>query len=201
MPRPKHPRNERQAAPARAESPRLNRKRARMGKSGQRTKKCAAAPVRRSPEIEAPYLLALHRGATSTGIANNAWIYQDAARYFLSIATQQITHLMELPEPDRRPDEHAHSRAQRMLVRLSDLNFGIAPSDVYTDPDTAIRLLWSKGGRNVELVFPSGEAEPPYVYHSNDREYGVEETPDPQSVLNWLNWVLNDITPEHVRAA
>ena len=160
-----------------------------------------AAPIRRSPEIEAPYLLALHRSATSTGIASDACISQDAARHFLSIATQQITHLMELPEPDRRPDEHAHSRAQRTVVRLSDLNFGIVPNDVYADPDTAIRLLWSKGGRNVELVFPSGEAELPYVYHSNDREYGVEEIPDPQSVLNWLNWVLNDIAPEHVRAA
>jgi hypothetical protein len=133
--------------------------------------------------------------------ANDAWFDQDAAKYFLSIATQQITRLMDLPEPDRRPDEHAHSCAQRMLVRLNDLHFSAPPSDVYADPDCAIRLLWSKDGRNAELVFPSGETEVPYIYHSDDREYGVEDTLNADSVLNWLNWVLNSITPEHVRAA
>jgi len=86
-----------------------------------------------------------------------------------------------------------------MLVRLNDLRFSAPPSDVYADPDCAIRLLWSKEGRNAELVFPSGGTEAPYIYYSDDREYGVEAV-SAESVLNWLNWVLN-ITPEDVRAA
>lgn len=199
---PIRPRNEpRSIVPRHSESRRLNRKRAPIRKSGQRAETCSLASVRRSLETEAPYLLALHRSATITSFGNNAWFYRDAAKYFLSNATQQVTRLMDLPELDHRPDEHAHSCAQRMLVRLNDLHFSVPPSDVYADPDGAIRLLWSKEGRNAELVFPSGETEAPYIYHSDDCEYGVEATLNAESVLSWLNWVLNNIKPEHVRAA
>jgi hypothetical protein len=170
-----------------------------MGKSAHRAEKCTPASVRPPSETEALYLHTLHRSATITPPAKNPWFDQDAVKDFLSIATQQITRLMDLPEPDRRPDEHAHSCAQRMLVRLNDLRFSAPPSDVYADPDCAIRLLWSKEGRNAELVFPSGGTEAPYIYYSDDREYGVEAV-SAESVLNWLNWVLN-ITPEDVRAA
>ena len=146
-------------------------------------------------------MLALHRSATVTSLVNNARFDRDAAEYFLSNATHQVTRLMDLPEPDNRPDEHAHSCAQRMLVRLKDLHFSIPASDIYADPDGAIRLLWSKEGRNAELVFPSGETAAPYIYHSDDCEYGVESTLNAESVLDWLNWVLYNIRPKHVRAA
>jgi hypothetical protein len=108
---------------------------------------------------------------------------------------------MDLPDLDHRPDEHAHACAHRMLVHLNDLHFNVPPSDIYADPDRAIRLLWSKDERNVEIVFPSGQTEVPYLYHSDDSEYGVEETPYAESVLNWLHWVLNDASREHIRAA
>jgi hypothetical protein len=201
MLRPNQPRSEEAAVLHHAGSLRLNRRRARGGKSVQRCESCAPALVCRSSEIGAPYLLEMHGSGKITQITDRAWFDQNAAKSFLSVATQQVTRLMDLPEPDHRPDEHAHSCAQRMLVHLSDLHFNVAPSDVYADPDSAIRLLWSKGGRNAELVFPSSGTEDPYIYHSDDSKYGVEETLNLESVLNWLNWVLNDITPEHVPAA
>ena len=79
----------------------------------------------------------------------------------------------------------------QMLVGLKELGFGVMPDDVYTDPDMAVRLLWSNGERNAELVFPLSELEVPYVYHSDGREFGVEESPDAQCVLKHLNWVLH----------
>jgi hypothetical protein len=85
---------------------------------------------------------------------------------------------------------HALMLPHTLLVRLSDLDFNVPASDVYTDPGTAIRVLWSKDGRNVELVFPSAEGDVPYLYHSNDTEYGVVENPAPEVTRNWLMWVL-----------
>jgi hypothetical protein len=132
-------------------------------------------------------------------LGNNAWLAQNAAEHFLSTAAQ-ITRLMDLADSDR-PNERSLARAHQMLVRLNDLHFRVPANDIYADPDRAIRLLWSKDGRNVEIVFPSDETEVPYIYHSDDRQFAVEETQNAESALSWLNWVLNNITPEHLRAA
>lgn len=88
-----------------------------------------------------------------------------------------------------------------MLVSLKGLNFHVAATDVYSDPDGAIRLLWTRDGRNVEFVFPSIQGEAPYLYHSDDDNYGIEERPSPESALKWINWALDNRSPKHVQAA
>jgi hypothetical protein len=106
------------------------------------------------------------------------------------------------PGPDTtRPAGRAHELARRMLVDLGNLNFNIPATDVYSDPDGAIRLLWTREDRNVELVLPSIENEAPYLYHSDEHNYGVEEHPSPECALKWINWVLDNESPGHVRAA
>ena len=106
----------------------------------------------------------------------------------------EITRLMESPDADRHPDERAHVLAQRMLVQLSDRDVHIAASDVSVDPDRAIRLLWSKAGKNVELVFDSSPAEMPYLYHSDQVDFGVDEDPDTETVIRWLDWLLTKLS-------
>jgi len=100
-----------------------------------------------------------------------------------------------------RPGGRAHAGAHQMLLGLASLNFSIAATDVYSDPDGAIRLLWTRDDRSVELVFPSIEDEAPYLYHSDEHNYGVEESPGPECALKWINWVLNNVLPGHVCAA
>lgn len=113
----------------------------------------------------------------------------------------EITRLMETANVDRRPESRAHVLAHLMVVKLGDLRFDVPATDVYSDPDRAIRLIWNRSDRSVELVFPSSEAELPYLYRSDEQEYQVEENPTPESVLKWLNWVLADRSPVDVRAA
>ena len=198
---PTRPRNEpRTIVPRHAQARRLRGKRPSSGKAKRRVELCAPASSRRSLESEAPYVFALHRNSVSASLGNNAWLDQYASSHFLSSASQ-ITRLMDLPFLDRRPDEHAHAGAHRMLVHLNDLHFNVPASDIYADPDRAIRLLWTQDERNVEVVFPSGQTEVPYLYHSDDSEYGVEETVTAESVLHWLQWVLSNASPEHIRAA
>ena len=78
-----------------------------------------------------------------------------------------------------------------MLVRLADLGLNVPADDVYSDPDRAIRLLWNRHDRNVELVFPPTEG--PYLYHSDEHEYQAEENPNPESVFNSIRRILGDV--------
>ena len=113
----------------------------------------------------------------------------------------EINRLMGAADVELRPDERAHVSARQMLVHLNDTGFNIPATDVYVDPDRAIRILWSKDGRNAELVFPSSGADNTYIYHSDEQGYGVEEDPSPRAALTWLTWVFRDFTPERFRAA
>jgi len=125
--------------------------------------------------------------------------------WLLAESGSAVTRLMDLRDDSvsdvGRPSERAHVRAHQMLVGLTNLNFNIAATDVYSDPDGAIRLLWTRDGRNVELVFPSIEDEAPYLYHSDKHNYGVKENPGPEFALKWINWVLDYSLPGNVRAA
>jgi hypothetical protein len=127
----------------------------------------------------------LYRGSKRPG-------YPSPSRLLASTGVE-ITRLLEIPDENRRPDARAHARAHRLLIRLSDLGFEVSASDVYLDPDRAIRLLWRSGVRNVELIFSSSADEDPYLYYSDERQYGVEENPNAESLLVWLRWALKDV--------
>ena len=111
-----------------------------------------------------------------------------------------VTRLMDIRDggsDSARPGGWAQVAAHQMLLGLASLNFSIAATDVYSDPDGAIRLFWTRDDRSVELVFPLIE-EAPYLYHSDEHNYGVEENPSPERVLKWINWVLNDVLPGRI---
>jgi len=122
-------------------------------------------------------------------------------RFLLETTGTEIMRLMDLPYEDRRPDNLAHILAHRMIVKLADLGFNMPASDVYSDPDKAIRVLWNRDDRTVELVFPSAENEAPYLYRSDEGEYQVEDNPTPESILKWIHWVLDKLSPGGIRAA
>jgi hypothetical protein len=88
-----------------------------------------------------------------------------------------------------------------MIVSLTDLRFALPASDVYSDPDKAIRLLWNRSDRTVELVFPSSETEAPYLYRSDQQQYHIEANPTAQSAKDWLGWVFRDGSAGVVPAA
>jgi hypothetical protein len=123
-----------------------------------------------------------------------------AVNLLLDQAGIAMTRLMETSDVEFRPNEHAHACARQMLVHLNDTGFNIPATDVYADPDRAIRLLWSKDGRNAELVFPSSDVDKAYIYHSDEQEYGVEENPSPGSALGWLTWVFRDFAIRGMKA-
>jgi hypothetical protein len=116
-----------------------------------------------------------------------------------------VTRLMDLHNDGMsdacRPGDRAHVRAHSMLVGLMNLDFGTDATDVYSDPDGAIRLLWTQDDRSVELVFPSIDEEAPHLYHSDRNNFGVEEQPSPEAALKWIIWVLDNVLPGHVCAA
>lgn len=124
-----------------------------------------------------------------------------ASRFLVETTGTEITRLMDLPVEDRRPGNRAHVLAHRMIVKLVGLGFDVPACDVYSDSDKAIRLLWSRGERNVELVFPSAESESPYLYRSDERDYHVEQDPTPECILRWLHWALGNLSTGGIRAA
>ncbi len=87
----------------------------------------------------------------------------------------EVVQLMASTNPERRPASSALAEAQLTILGLYGLGFEIPAADVYTDPDKAIRLLWTRADRSVELVFPSNEDELPYLYRSEQEECGIEE--------------------------
>lgn len=148
----------------------------------------------------------IYRPARASGVAATYYLNQKAERnparnFLLETTGTEITRLMDLPYEDRRPDNRAHVLAHQMIIKLVDLRFNVPASDVYSDPDKAIRLLWNRGDRTVELVFPSDETEAPYLYRSDQQDYHAEENPTPESILKWLHWVLGDLSPGGIRAA
>lgn len=147
-----------------------------------------------------------HISSQPASFMQDLQLLQPIGRSSLLVASgSAVTRLMDLRDDGAsdvgRPSERAHVRAHQMLVGLTNLNFNNAANDVYSDPDGAIRLLWTQGDRNVELVFPSIEGEVPYLYHSDEHTYGVEENPGPEFALKWINWVLYYPLPGNVRAA
>lgn len=136
---------------------------------------------------------------------NLRWLQLRGENRLLIESGSAVTRLMDLGDDSmsdiRRPSDRAHVRAHQMLVDLANLEFSIVATDVYSDPDGAIRLLWARDDRTVELVFPSIESEAPYLYHSDERNYGAEENPSADYAWKWLNWVINAVLPGHVNAA
>lgn len=136
--------------------------------------------------------------ATSHG-SDLRFVHRNRSRSLLAETVLGVTRLMDLPEI-ARPNEGSHLRAHQMLTKLHARGFNTPANDVYADPDRAIRLLWSSGPRNVEVVFPPVSSEAPYLYHSCEHSYGIEENPTTDCALQWLGWVFKVSAPDQ-RAA
>lgn len=150
--------------------------------------------ILQSPESGADYITQPLVSGLSKALYRRDNGPNTAPSRLISSTGVEITRLLGIPGEDCRPDACAHACAHRMLIRLSDLGFEVSANDVYLDPDRAIRLLWRGDLRSVEMVFPSSSDENPYLYHSDDQAFGVEDNPSAEVLLDWLKWVLKDVS-------
>ncbi|MGO4883304.1 MAG: hypothetical protein ACLP59_21180 [Bryobacteraceae bacterium] len=181
----------------------------------RRARKPAGACVSPQKPTEAPQVLSAHSYTfyppKLASKDSDIEFYQpvlpalDRHNLLLAESGTAVTRLMRERDENvsdmPRPSDSACVRAQLMLLELADLAFDTAATDVYSDMDGAIRLLWTRDNRNAELVIPSIDAESPYLYHSDERDFGVEENPSANRVLKWLRWVLDDLSAKELNAA
>ncbi len=139
-------------------------------------------------------------------------VWRSVRSVFLSALPSQRLVERTLPEitrltdpdtisPERRPSPDAHVRAHQFTLKMADAGLSHAASDVYTDLDQAIRLLWTSNGRSAEFVFPSNPSEPQFLYWSDDQEYHVQENPNPEDAKLRILWAIEQPVSGQNRAA
>jgi hypothetical protein len=87
-----------------------------------------------------------------------------------------------------RPSYHAHRYCMRILLAMAQSSEFIKPSDIGTDRNGAIRIAWTREGREAELVCPSEDAELPYVYYSSKDSYGTDTEITPEVLISRIRW-------------
>jgi hypothetical protein len=92
-----------------------------------------------------------------------------------------------------RPSYHAHRHCMRLLLAMAKSSEFIRPSDIGTDRNGAIRITWTKEGRETELVCPSEDTESPYVYYSSEDSYATEPNITPEGLLSRIRWAKDGI--------
>lgn len=91
---------------------------------------------------------------------------------------RQLDALKAMPEADDlgriRPSPHGIRTSNELLFRMAQLETRIeAPADVCTDHDGAIRIVWEKDERTVELVVPFEATGRPYIYFAEGPQYRI----------------------------
>jgi len=73
-----------------------------------------------------------------------------------------------------RPSDTGLATAREVVFRMlrSALNVPV-PSDVATDRDGDIRVLWESDNRTLELVCPYEAGQRPYTYYSEGTEFAI----------------------------
>ncbi len=108
---------------------------------------------------------------------------------------RQLDALRNAPEADEfgrvRPSDSAISTATRVTFSMVQAGHDMPMvEDVATDSDGAIRILWTKDNRALELVCPFQPSQRPYWYYSDSRDYRIEYEQSPevlQRLVAWLN--------------
>jgi len=90
-----------------------------------------------------------------------------------------------------RPTFHAFRECLKVvlsLVREGELQ---RPSEISSDRNGDIRIAWMAEDRTTELVFPSDENAPAYVYYSSSSSYETEYNLDPKAIGKQIRWAVD----------
>lgn len=82
--------------------------------------------------------------------------------------------------------------AYRMLRSGADLT---TPDDVSVDRDGAIRILWEKENRALELVCPYEPSRRPYIFYSDDVDRRIAYDLSISRLNRLLSWLNQTIAP------
>jgi hypothetical protein len=108
---------------------------------------------------------------------------------------RQLAGLRIAPEADEfgriRPSDSAIAAATRVTFSIVQVGLEMPMvEDVSTDSDGAIRILWTIGGRKLELVCPFQPSQRPYWYYSDAQDFRIEyeQSRDVlRRLVAWLN--------------
>jgi hypothetical protein len=117
-------------------------------------------------------------------------VREDAHRALLA----QIEALARPEEDDEpAPSESTIERAKMFLNEARSIleRAQLPAPDVYSF-DGSIRMVWQTNDRKVKLVIPSEDLAPVYIYHSCTSSYDVQESPDQDSLIFWLEWLSSE---------
>jgi hypothetical protein len=89
-----------------------------------------------------------------------------------------------------RPSYHAFKHCLRLVLTLAQRGVLAKPSSISTDPNGAIRIVWTSDDREAELVCPSEEGEAPYIYSSSSEKYEIEGDSGPEALMRKIRWAI-----------
>lgn len=87
-----------------------------------------------------------------------------------------------------RPTFHAFKHCMKLILEIAADGKLFRPSDITTDHNGDIRISWTKGNREAELVCPSDDR--PYIYYSNEQAYGTDEDLTADKISERVRWAL-----------
>jgi hypothetical protein len=90
-----------------------------------------------------------------------------------------------------RPSLQAFRECLKSILSLARELELLRPSEITTDRNGDIRITWAAEDREAELVFPSDENSPPYLYHSSSTSYDTELNINPRSIGKLIRWALD----------
>jgi hypothetical protein len=107
---------------------------------------------------------------------------------------RELDSLRKTPKEDElgkiRPSESALTGAAGVTLRMLQTASAVPmPTDISTDLDGDIRILWSKDGRSLELVCPFEPDRRPYIYYSTAHEYAIAHDLKPYRLSRLLGWL------------
>jgi hypothetical protein len=90
-----------------------------------------------------------------------------------------------------RPSFHAFRECLKHVLSIVRHGGLLRPSEISTDRNGDIRVTWTAEDREAELVFPSDENSPPYLYHSSPTSYETEFDLSPRVVGKIVRWAID----------
>jgi hypothetical protein len=144
-------------------------------------------------------MIITYQEALQTGRIADVSVSSRFASFGYSETLRQISRLGKTREADEfgrvRPSERAIVVASEVAFRMLRSAAGMQPpSDVSTDRDGDIRVVWESGDRTLELVCPYEPSQRPYIFYSDSNEYAIAYDLSVYRLgrlLAWLNGAIH----------
>ena len=92
-----------------------------------------------------------------------------------------------------RPSFRALTASMKVMLDLARNGELVSPSDVCTDRNGDIRISWTGRDRETEIIFPSDDQHPPYMYYSSPDSYGTETEINSTAISKRVFWALHNL--------